>query len=1028
MAPIQPNVGLITGIPIQETVSRLMQIAARPRDLLISRNKSLQEQQVALNSLTALVVAIQLAAKNLAKASLFTNRAVTSSAPTILSATVNGTPSPGTYQFTPIRTAQTSSWISGGFVSRDQPLAAGRLVVGIATHVNNSLPLDQLNGGLGVQRGKIRITDRSGTSEVIDLSLAYDVQDVLDAINNATQIRVRAHVQGDRFVLEDLTGQTTSNLRVENVAGGLTADDLGLSGIDVAASSATGSDIVRLGPQTLLASLNDANGIDYRNGVAELKVSFRDGSNPLLIDFGDFSRPEGFARATTSAANGVNAQLTVTAKTKGAAYDGVRIRFIDSGTVTAGNETVSYDPNQKLLTFDIDAGASTAAGVVAALNNNATVSSLFSITAGGDGSGIVSLNDTATLTGGAAIPAVTNPTVGDLLRVLNEADPDRLEARIAADGDRLELIDKTSGAGLFKVESVSGGTAAETLGVAGQSAAGTITGRRLLGSLQSSLLASLHGGKGVGQLGLLRIVNRQGVETLVDLSASETLDDVIAAINAAGAGVTASVNRARNGLELRDESGGGGALIVQSADATQTAEQLGIEANTASPTVNGLALDRQIVSRNTLLETYRFGQPVRSGSFTITDATGKTAAVNLALLQPKTVGELLDIINGLGLSLVARINDRGDGIALEDTSGGSGTITVQDVGTSTAAADLRIAGQSTAQNINGQTVQILDGTATLSIEIASGDTPADLVERINASNGPVEASLVQQSGATPYRLLLSSRRPGTAGLLQVDDRDSPFALVENVRGQDALLGVGSGTGQLLLSSPTNSFSQPVQGLDVSIASASPTPVTVTVEASYKSFLANVKLFVDKYNETINKLREYTKFDAETNTTGILFGTTEAIRVNSALGRFISGEVRGAGTLRTFAQVGISVKDDGTLEYDESKLKQLLAEDPAAVEKFFTTPELGVAARLDALIENLAGAGNSVLINRNHAIQRRIEQNNERIDFWNKRLEKQQQILLAQFFRLENVVARMQATLDALSRLQPVPPLTSTQRG
>ena len=34
MTRIQSSVGLITGIPIEETVNKLMAIAARPRDLL----------------------------------------------------------------------------------------------------------------------------------------------------------------------------------------------------------------------------------------------------------------------------------------------------------------------------------------------------------------------------------------------------------------------------------------------------------------------------------------------------------------------------------------------------------------------------------------------------------------------------------------------------------------------------------------------------------------------------------------------------------------------------------------------------------------------------------------------------------------------------------------------------------------------------------------------------------------------------------------------------------------------------------
>ena len=66
-------------------------------------------------------------------------------------------------------------------------------------------------------KGKILITDRSGNSSEIDLRFATTVDDVLKAINLNKNIKVSASVSGDRIVLKDLTGQTTSNLKVSEV-------------------------------------------------------------------------------------------------------------------------------------------------------------------------------------------------------------------------------------------------------------------------------------------------------------------------------------------------------------------------------------------------------------------------------------------------------------------------------------------------------------------------------------------------------------------------------------------------------------------------------------------------------------------------------------------------------------------------------------------------------------------------------------------------------------------------------------------
>jgi len=108
------------------------------------------------------------------------------------------------------------------------------------------------------------------------------------------------------------------------------------------------------------------------------------------------------SKVTTSAANGAAAQLTLTALTNGAEFDGVTIQFED--TVTQGNEEFSYDANSKTLTISAEDGVSTAANVVAAFANaDASITDLFSLTetAGvGLGTGTVTVFDTGVTSGG----------------------------------------------------------------------------------------------------------------------------------------------------------------------------------------------------------------------------------------------------------------------------------------------------------------------------------------------------------------------------------------------------------------------------------------------------------------------------------------------------------------------------------------------------------------------------------------------------------------------------------------------------
>ena len=89
MARIQSSVGLITGIPIEETVTKLMQVAGQPRDLLVARTKTLDSERLAVTNLTSLMLAFQFEVNKLSDASLFRTKAVNSSDPDVLEATLS---------------------------------------------------------------------------------------------------------------------------------------------------------------------------------------------------------------------------------------------------------------------------------------------------------------------------------------------------------------------------------------------------------------------------------------------------------------------------------------------------------------------------------------------------------------------------------------------------------------------------------------------------------------------------------------------------------------------------------------------------------------------------------------------------------------------------------------------------------------------------------------------------------------------------------------------------------------------------
>jgi len=913
MGRIQSNVGLLSGVPITDTVNQLINLAAAPRTRLSNQNQKLQGQQLAVTELTAAVLSVQFATNKLSNVSVFTTRTLTSSNSAVLTAATDGNPPVGEFQFTPAQTAQKYQALSTGFADTDSPIGEGSLQLRFGGTVDEGLDLDLLNQGQGVARGKIKITDRSGDSATIDLRFALTVDDVLAKINDENDIDIKAEVVGDSIRLTDLSGGA-ENLRVQEVGSGSTAADLGLADVDTAADSVVGSDVLSLYDDIALDQLNDGSGLSIRRALPDLSVQLADG------------------------------------------------------------ETVSIDFHRL---------------------------------------------------GDDEVEERIETTLADLLETINEAAPGSLEAKISDDGDRIELTDLTVGASEFAVTSPLSGTVAEDLGLTGAAVGGVITSDRLLGGLKGPLLSSLGGGSGLGDLGDLHLQDRAGAEATVDLSSAESLNDVIEAINQSGVEITAKVNSAGTGLTLTDTSGDSGNLLVESIDGSDSAAKLGIEVDDAVNKIEGENLNLQVVSEETTLDSLNGGKGVRQGSFLITDADGETGAVNLAQLGVETLGDVITAVNGLSIGVKAQLNDAGDGLLLIDTLGTGGPITVAEVGSGNAAKDLHLLGEATEQEINGEPTFVIDGSTTVTIDISDTDTLTDLVEKLNDSGLDISASVFSDgSGVTPHRLSLSSNVGGRAGQLRIDASGVGFSFQTLTEGRDALLLFGEENG-VLTSSATNTFSNVLDGVSLTVNGSSETAVTITSQTSNASVVSNVRLFVDQYNKLRDKIDGTTFFNEADLTAGSLLGSLETLRVDTEVTNLVTGRFFSAGSIQSVGELGITFGENGKLTLDESVLTAKFASDPDAVEEFFTKEDTGFAAKFNNLIDSLAGETNSLLVNKAQSLQIRIDNNADRIDFLTDRLDSQRELLLTKFFRMEEAIAKIQANLTSINSIQALAPVEST---
>src|SRR5665213_2407632 len=529
MGQITSGIGLISGINTGALITALLSLDQQPVTQLQARVASATAQQSAYTGLSTQLQSLQQIGQSLELPTTFANSSATSSDTSVLTATAGVGAAVGSYQFQVARLVSAQQAISNGFSGPNSLVGAGTLSISMGGgNANSQTTLAQLNGGAGVQRGQFRITDGSGHSDVIDVSAAVSLDDVVKKINTALDINVKASIQNNHLVLTDQSGQNLTHFSVADLGDGSAAAGLGIVG-NTTGTSIIGTNINTLSATTALAGLNDGRGVRAAGGASDFQVNLADGTN-VQVALG-------------------NAQ-------------------------TIG---------------DVIAAINTAGGskLKAALNTTNNSIDLTDTTGGGGSPAVVALNNSTAAHDLGLLGAASGNVIrgGTLLAGLDSVLVSSLNG-----GDGIQLLDTTGGSGNLVVADVNS-TTAQALGIVGSfdTSKPAVTGGNLHVQYvsQNSLLSTFNGGKGVN-LGSFTLTNSNGVQSTVDLSqgAFTTIGDVIASINGKQAGITASINSTGDGILLTDTAGGANKLTVKDVSGT-TAADLNIAGAASATTING---------------------------------------------------------------------------------------------------------------------------------------------------------------------------------------------------------------------------------------------------------------------------------------------------------------------------------------------------------------------------------------------------------------------------------------------------------
>lgn len=1009
MGTLSSGVGLISGLDYKALVDQLIAVESGPRNKLLERVGEIDAQRTAYLNIAARITALLSRIEVLKRPTSFQAATATSSAADVLSATAGSGAQPGSYTFVVRGLAATHQLVSRGFANSSAPLAPGTLTIeSAAARVNSATRLEELNGQAGVRRGSFEIINKAGQKATINIIDSLTVGEVIEKIN-AAGISVSASIRGDSLVLTDNSGGA-GTLRVQDVGGGQAAADLGFgSGHGQSAGiELVGRRVIYLSTNSLVKALNDGVGIRAARAGGDFSIE-ADGKL-ITVDLSDTlthstrlqrlnhgqgvrlgqvkitSRDGSSTVVDLSGAQNINDVK----QTLEAAFGGGRIIVVLSGSrliISDKTDISKLEPGQKrdFAIEDVSGYAALDLGI-----------------AGSSSDGKISGRNVLHM-----------ETIGDIISAINYAPenvaPDKqpiVSAAVTPEGYGLQLSTRW---GKMVIKAGSNSSALFDLGLqegtyydlgGGAVASGT----RIIGGLDTVLLKTLNGGAGFAG-STLRIEANGGVVTL-DVSAVRTLRELIELINAASVGgqplgVEAGYDATGTKLVIRNTQGA--SVIRISGD---FAESLGL-AQTAS-TITSNNLQRRYISETTRLADLNAGRGIARGKFKITAANGAFGIVDLSGSGITTVRDVITAINDLNIGVTASINSTGDGLLLSDTTGGAGTLRVEEEG-GTTARDLNLLRSA----VDGK----IDGSYEFRLAVGGSETLESLAARIGKETTLASASVLNDGTAfAPYRLSIVALVSGARGELLIDDGGTGLGITTLGAPRDArVLLSGDNQSGMLLTSSTNTFENIVGRLTLNANAVSDKPVTVKVDRDLKTLISTMKGLVDDFNAAMDQIREAGKFDAETQVAAVLQGEGTLRTVESRLYRMFTGTIRVGARFQRLSDLGIRADSNNHLRFDEDKFRQAFAADPQAVLSFFADENNGVAADLKKQVEDIAGSG-GIIEKRTTTLADRKEMLQERVGALNERLERKRTRLLRQFQALETVLSQMQSQQATLSNL------------
>ncbi|MBL7251701.1 flagellar filament capping protein FliD [Alloalcanivorax marinus] len=343
--------------------------------------------------------------------------------------------------------------------------------------------------------------------------------------------------------------------------------------------------------------------------------------------------------------------------------------------------------------------------------------------------------------------------------------------------------------------------------------------------------------------------------------------------------------------------------------------------------------------------------------------------------------------------------------------------------------DLDVSQRARGYSIATQGIAAADealGAGTLNITLANGDTlDLEIGEKqstlegirdaINDADGGIQASLMNDGGDTPYRLVLSSTATGTEAAIDSVTFGGGLgpSLALDPDSEVPALNARLTINGIAVTSQSNQVEDAIQGVTLNLKETGTATLDVTRDGA--GIKKAVKSFADAYNTLQETLDNLTRFNQDTGESGALLGDATLRGIESRLRSVVSGGGAG-GAFNTLADIGITLKVDGTLEVDEEAVDDAVDNQLGALADFFTgrAGKDGLAVRLDDALADMVDDGGT-LDDATEGLETSIETLQTQYLRTEDRINSTLARYRTQFQKLDSMIAEMNSTSSYLTQ-------------